>query len=500
MNPAPPLVVVTIPARSVDEARPQVAEAAAAGADLVEIRFDRFREEGVARAGELFPSPVPLVATLRSTREGGEGPDDPAERLRTLSSILRHPFRWVDVELSHDLPAALALPRPPECALIVSSHSTSPVSPAVWGQLLRAPVPPGALRKVVVASSVGKALRDLIPDLPPPDECALVALTTGPSGPLLRVWSRRLGFPIVYAAPPERSPRTASTAVEPSQIPVDRLKPYLLDDGKPPLFGLAGHPVAHSFSPALHARWMRERKEVGLYVALDFENEKEFVEAIPSLVDGGFRGLNVTHPFKQVALELATRVGPGASACGAANTLSLEENEVSAENTDLVAVLRRLEELRSNGDWDGESLGVVGAGGAARATLAAARTLHVRSYVWARRFEAAQSLAPGLGAEPVRDPETCRPSLVVHATTVGRDPRGGVLPSAMGSWCRAGVHVLDWVYAPEDPVVRRAAERAGSTYEDGLRLLTYQASASYGLWWGDEPTEDQVVAALEGLS
>lgn len=500
MSPAPPLVVVTLPARSIEEVRPQATEAVAAGADLIEVRFDRFRDGETARAAELFPSVAPIIATLRSTSEGGEGPDDPAVRRELFATLFRYPFSWVDVELSRDLSSALSLPRPPGCGLIVSTHSTTPVSSVVWNRLLRASVPRGAIRKVVVTSSVGQTLRELIPALPPPEDGALVALTTGPSGPLLRAWSRRFGFPLVYASLPEKSRGSSSEPVEPSQIPVDRLKPYLGAEGSPPLFGLAGHPVSHSLSPTLLSYWMRERKELGLYVTLDFEDDKEFVDAIPSLVDGGFRGLNVTHPFKQIALELATQVSPGATACGAANTLTFEPDEVGAENTDLVAMLRRLEELRSEGKWDGGSIGVVGAGGAARATLAAARILHAESQVWARRFEAAQALGDEFDAEAVLDPAGVRPSLVVHATTVGRSRGGDAPPAPVERWSRPQVHVVDWVYAPEDPVVRTASERSGSTYEDGLRLLTYQAAASYGIWWGEEPTEDQQSAAMGVIS
>jgi len=500
MTSTPPAVVVTLPARTIEEAKSQIEVAKAAGADLVEIRFDRFPAEDLARASELFPSPVPILATLRSRAEGGEGPDDPATRARALNELAVQGFRWMDLEFVRDLTQAPTLTRTGDRGLVVSSHTGKPVGLSVWTELIRAPVPEGSVRKVVVPATVGQLLRELIPTLPPPGETPLVALTTGPSGPLLRIWSRKLGFPLVYSSLPEGSGPGNPPPVEPSQIPVDRLRPYLHSDGTPPLFAVVGHPVAHSHSPALHSRWMADGGRVGLYVALDFENDQEFVESIPSLVDGGFRGLNVTHPFKKLALDLADRVDPGASACGVANTLSLGADGVEAENTDLAAVLRRLEELRSSGRWDGASVGVIGAGGAARATLAAARSFGVESIVRARRPEAAGSLAHEFGAEAYRSSSSDRPSLVVHATPFGREAPAASSAPEMSDWLRPGVHVLDWVYTPENPVIRSEAERAGATYEDGTRLLVYQAAASYGIWWGDEPSPDQVSTALEGTA
>jgi shikimate dehydrogenase len=493
-----PAVIVSIPARSVSEARAQIPEARNAGADLVEVRLDRFPEEQLSALAALFPSPVPLIATLRSRAEGGEGPDGPEERAGRLTEIAHHPFRWLDAELARDFPSAESLARPGVQDLVVSTHLLNEAPAAQWRDLLRQTVPKGSVRKVVVRASVGHLLREFLPAIPPPEEGALVAQTTGGSGPLLRAWSGRFGFPFVYASLPEPLGAPSSRSVEPSQIPVDRLKPFLTAEGAPPLFAITGHPVAHSRSPALFARWMHEDHRVGLYVALDFESEQEFADALPALAEGGFRGISVTHPFKAIAGELADEVGPGAAACGVANTLTFRSDGIASENTDLAAILRRLQEIRSTNLWDGGSVGVIGAGGAARATLAAARTLGVEAYVWARRSEAAESLAQEFGAHPVRTPDLERPSLVVHATPVGRTTAGVVAPPGFG-WLRSGIHAIDWVYAPDEPTVRIAAERVGATYEDGRRLLVYQGAASYGIWWGNEPSPDQVSSAIGGF-
>ena len=491
-----PAMVVTLSAVSAAEAKLQVVEAAAAGADLAEVRFDLWSASARADAGQLFPSPIPLIATVRSHAEGGAGPDDPEARASLLLELARLPFRWVDLEADRDLAGIDRFPPAETIGRIVSTHYPAGVSPPDWSRRVREPAPEGGVRKVVARVGVGALLADFLPHLPPPGETTLVAMTTGPSGPLLRVWSRRFGFPMVFAALPERPPGHAPRpAVEPSQVPVDRLRSFLASDTEAPLFGLAGHPVAHTRSPSLHARWMRHDQRVGLYIPLDFGSESEFVDALEPLAEGGFRGLNVTHPFKTAALEAATEVQSGASACGVANCLTFREEAVEAENTDLVAILRRLEELRQSGRWDGRSLTVVGAGGAARATLVAARALKAEAHVYARRPERAAELARRFDARTLPVADAKPDSLVVQATDVGREGTGP-LEVALGPLLRPGTHVVDWVYDPDDPTVRDTVERAGATYEDGRRLLVYQAAATYGVWWGEEPDADEVRATL----
>jgi shikimate dehydrogenase len=490
-----PLLVATLPARSSTEAASQIASARTAGADLAEVRFDRWPDGERSRAGALFPSALPLLATLRSRAEGGEGPDDPAERRRILRELARHPFHGIDLERARDLSEA-GLPATDLPALrVISSHLAEGTPIPVVARELRASVPNGAIRKVVVPSTLRTALRDLIPSLPDPGEGPRVLLTTGPSGPLLRAWASRLQFPLVFGSLPSDGAPPRPAAVEPSQIPVDRFRAFLDGGSGAPLFALIGHPVAHSQSPYLHARWMRAGAHSGLYISLDAESESEFVDALPALADGGFRGINVTHPWKPVALAAASRVARPAELCAVANCLTLRGDEIEADNTDMAAILRRLDEYRTGGRWDGRELVVVGAGGAAAATLAAAREMNAEAFLYARAPDRGQDVARRFGAT-VLGRSAVRPfSLVVHATPVGRAGEGSLTVPIDGLISRGG-QVLDWVYSPESGELRNAAGRAGSAYEDGWRLLVYQAAASFALWWGTAPSSGEIDATL----
>jgi shikimate dehydrogenase len=491
-----PLLIVTLPGRTVEDVRAQVELARSAGGDVAEVRFDRWSAPERARLPALFPSRLPLMATLRSRAEGGEGPDDTEVRRPLLEAMAAQPFRWIDLEESRDTDLVATRSSADDSLRVVSTHLPEGFAVPELIRLVRERDVPGAIRKVVIPASIGELLGSILPSLRATGLNSAVVLTTGASGALLRAWAMQFHYPFVYASLPESPAPDAPSPVEVSQLPVDRLRMYFDHGGGGPLFGVAGHPVAHSRSPVLHSRWMRAGRHAGIYVALDFATESEFVESLDPLIAGGFRGLNVTHPWKQAAFAAATRVGPGAERCGTANCLTFRDEEVEAENTDLVAILRRLEELRRDENWNGTDLVVVGSGGAAAATLGAARALGTSAHLVARSSERGAALAERLGARLLDPTEGRRFSLVVHATSVGR-AETGELKAPLAELLEPGGRVLDWVYLPIDPTVKAIAESAGATYEDGWRLLVYQAAASFGIWWGKEPAAGEVTRAVE---
>lgn len=483
-----PLIVVSLPARTLEATVQEIAAAAAAGADAAEVRFDRWTPTDRPRAAELFPSPLPLLATLRSRAEGGEGPDGSEARAELLEAFAQLPFRWLDLELRRDLSLAHRLPPIERLGRVISVHLAEYDAerwPSLWLELGRQE----GIGKLVLPASVPAALDEIIPTIAGRRPGPVVVHTRGASGPLLRAWAGRLALPMVFAALPDRS---GAGSVEPSQLPADRLRRFLDAAGDPPLFAVVGRPIAHSRSPVVHGDWMVEDRRDGLYVALELSDDDEFLRSIPLLAASGVRGLNVTAPFKAVAFEGATDARPSAELCRAANCLLLREDEVVAENTDLAAIVRRLEELRGEGRWSGRSITVIGTGGVARASVAAARELGVDASVVGRRPEAVERLATEFGARPG---STSPADLVVHATPVGLASTDPLTPGLGGLVAHGGI-VLDWVYRPAVPTVAEAARAAGAVYEDGWRLFVYQAAASYALFWGEPPSDEAVARAV----
>ena len=499
MTTRPPLLIASCPGRSVAALKPELQRAAQGGADLGEVRLDRLAPQERSRLADLFPSPIPLVATLRSQAEGGEGPDSPNDRALLLHSAARLPFRFIDFERARDegllVPASSG---PAEGAsVIVSSHLSGSVTTATIRRLLALPRPAGAVAKVVLPCDFERLWSDLLPGLSPLDVYAPYVLhTTGPTGPILRAWAGRLGMFAVYASLPATSPSGAVESVEPAQLPVDQLRSYLSGGSEASLFGVVGHPIEHSRSPAIHSFWMERERRCGLYLALDMATAQDLADSMTPLAYGGFRGLNITHPWKQVALSLASQAGPAAEAAACANTLSFTSGTISAENTDVAAVRRRLSELKKEGAWDGSPVVVLGGGGAARSALVAVSSLGSSGVVIVRRRDVAEALAREYGGRVGIGSSLTPARVVIHATPAGRED----CPRLDLPWTDViddSTRLLDFVYEPVHPFLREGVEARGATYEDGSRLLVYQAAESYATWWGSPPSPALQDAALK---
>jgi shikimate dehydrogenase len=243
--------------------------------------------------------------------------------------------------------------------------------------------------------------------------------------------------------------------------------------------GVAGWPVAHSRSPAMHNAALAA---VGLrdwrYLKLPLPPAR-FAETVRALPAAGFRGLNVTMPHKAAALALADEATPTAVAVGAANTLTfLPSGDLHADNTDVAGLLEAL-----GTDPRGLTALVLGAGGAARAAVYALRRAGAADVmVWNRTRERAERLVADLGGRVVDGPE--RAVLVVNCTSVGL--RAGDLPfkslPVEADTLGVGSYVADMVYRPGGTPLLDAAKQRGATVVTGLEILIAQGAASFERW------------------
>src|SRR5690242_13037962 len=134
-------------------------------------------------------------------------------------------------------------------------------------------------------------------------------------------------------------------------------------------YAVIGNPVAHSLSPAIHARFAAELGERIEYVALAAP-----LDAFRATVERFFReggsGANVTLPFKVQAYELADASTERAREAGAANFLARRaDGTIAADNTDGAGLVA---DLRDNLGMkiEGADVLMLGAGGAARGVIA----------------------------------------------------------------------------------------------------------------------------------
>ena len=140
--------------------------------------------------------------------------------------------------------------------------------------------------------------------------------------------------------------------------------------GTTKLAGILGWPVAHSRSPRLHGHWLERYGIDGAYLPLPVRAEC-FAAALRSLADMGFRGVNVTIPHKQAALAACDDVEASARRIGAVNTIVMDDGRLVGSNTDGSGFMENLRQAHPHWDPTAGPAVVLGAGGAARAVVAA---------------------------------------------------------------------------------------------------------------------------------
>ncbi|MDE0114161.1 MAG: shikimate dehydrogenase, partial [Albidovulum sp.] len=135
------------------------------------------------------------------------------------------------------------------------------------------------------------------------------------------------------------------------------------------LAGVIGYPVRHSKSPLLHNFWIRKYGLNAYYVPLEV-SRLDFAEIVGTLPKMGFRGVNITIPHKESALEYCHGVSDRAALIGAANTLRFgSDGLIFADNTDGYGFTQNIRERVPTWRASAGPTLVIGAGGASRAII-----------------------------------------------------------------------------------------------------------------------------------
>lgn len=257
-----------------------------------------------------------------------------------------------------------------------------------------------------------------------------------------------------------------------------------------------GKPVAHSLSPTIHNAGYAAAGLTGWsYTAIECAEAE-----LPDLVAGlgpEWAGLSLTMPLKQAAVVVAAQVAPLATLLGAANTLvRAADGGWRAENTDAPGIAGALGAVPA-----GAAVAVLGAGGTARAALAAAgRCQPSRVTVVARRPAAVAGLAPvadALGVPLLPAPWADAAEAVAAAdVVVSTVPAGVTDPLASAVRWRAGTILLDVLYRQWPTPLAAAAAAAGCRVVSGLELLLAQAAGQFELFTGVPAPVEAMRAAL----
>jgi len=276
-------------------------------------------------------------------------------------------------------------------------------------------------------------------------------------------------------------------------------------DAHTQLVGLIGWPVEHSLSPRMHNTAFSALSLNWGYVPLPVRPGL-IEDAISGLAALGFRGANVTIPYKEAVIPFLQRLSSEAESIRAVNTIVVEEDgTLIGHNTDSSGFIATLRDVGF--DPKGRSAVVCGAGGAARAAVHGLLEAGVKEItVLNRNLERAEELISAFVDAPVHAgrlspenliKETGDADLLVNATPVGMWPHvdRSIWPGNIA--VPGHLTVFDLVYNPIATQLLQQARASGTRGISGLEMLLHQGAAAFELWIGDSAPVEAMRAALK---
>ena len=277
-------------------------------------------------------------------------------------------------------------------------------------------------------------------------------------------------------------------------------------------YAVIGNPIAHSKSPQIHLAFADQFKNTDTPQDISYEAILApldgFEATVRELIKQGYKGANVTVPFKFEAFKLCDDIlSERASTSEAVNTLIFDSGRIKGDNSDGIGLMH---DLQNNLEilLDNKRILLLGAGGAASGVLLPLILAQPSEIAIANRDTAkAQALTDNIAQSEVfkKNPKPIVLSIssyealkdqtfdiIINATSAGLTDSKLPLPNTI--FTKKSL-AYEMVYGRETPFMSQARE-AGARVADGLGMLVEQAAYSFWLWSEKNPETKPVIEML----
>lgn len=270
-------------------------------------------------------------------------------------------------------------------------------------------------------------------------------------------------------------------------------------------YAVLGNPIAHSKSPMIHRLFAEQTDQDLTYEAILVDPEETSFQAkVAQLSAQGYKGLNITVPFKLDAFELADQLSERAQLAQAVNTFHFKEGKILGDNTDGIGLINDIE-INAGFAIQGKTVLILGSGGAVQGILdpllqkqpglvhIANRTAK-RAQVLSDRFTAACDLTSSdWSSIPLLEQGY---DLIINGTAASLE--GKLLPIEPQLIGENSL-VYDMMYGTEPTCFLDWAKQHQPQCQvrDGLGMLVGQAAEAFRIWRGVEPQMQPVIEAIQ---
>ncbi|MGI5880325.1 MAG: shikimate dehydrogenase [Syntrophomonadaceae bacterium] len=260
--------------------------------------------------------------------------------------------------------------------------------------------------------------------------------------------------------------------------------------------GLLGNPVGHSLSPRLHNAVFADMGINALYLPFALQ-ASQLEQALYGLQSLGFRGVNVTIPFKEAVVPYMDELSVEARDCGAVNVIDFKNNKMIGHNTDGAGFIQALHE--ADVAVNGRTV-ILGAGGAARSIVAALARAGMNEIlifdIEAQRAQHLASLIPVSSGTSIRGrllteadfSRSARESnLIINCSPVGMYPQVDAAPIETLKSVQPHSVIVDIIYNPEETRFLQSGHKQGCKTLNGVPMFVHQAALTLQILLGINP-------------
>jgi shikimate dehydrogenase len=274
--------------------------------------------------------------------------------------------------------------------------------------------------------------------------------------------------------------------------------------GSTKTYCIIGDPIQHSLSPGMQNAAFASAGLSCTYIAFRVP-ANELKESIESLRSINVSGFNITVPHKVEVMKYLDELDASAKKAKAVNTVNNIEGIFKGYNTDIDGFIEPLR--KRHVDFQGIRVLVLGAGGAARAVVAAlAQEGGIAGVIIAnrdvRRGSELARIGSGLGLKcetlslEKAQEVSAECDMIVNATTIGL----GSEPSPVDhEHIKKGSIVYDMVYRPIVTDLIENAKYAQAIVVYGYEMLIEQGAKAFEIWTGLPAPREAMKKNLLGI-
>ncbi|MDA7832047.1 shikimate dehydrogenase [Candidatus Pelagibacter sp.] len=258
-------------------------------------------------------------------------------------------------------------------------------------------------------------------------------------------------------------------------------------------FLVIGNPIDHSLSPKLHNYWLKKYKIDAVYEK-KLLNNSEIEGLIFNIREEKIHGINITVPFKKIAIPFLDELSEEAEISQSVNTIYKKDNKIIGENTDIEGFKLSLEKAEL--ETRNKKALILGSGGVVPSIIIALKKLQIKKIYLSNRTEikAIELKKNFPEIEIIKWGETLDFDIIINATSIGLKEEDEI--NINYQQISKDKFFYDIIYNPPETNFLKNAKKYGGITKNGKMMFIYQAQKAFFIWHKVVPEVDSETTNL----